>query len=584
MSNLLDRLEQGRRFLNTQFERAVSKTVARALLGHEIDGYDYVAPVSRPERDSERDYFSVISSLWRRPTKKKEEIIETSITLDYRRVAWGLERIVLDGITNHLPADSKGTKVSVKLKQNGEYVELKNADQDAETTEVVFEDDGSGYDYHLLSLLFSTKGADTLSVGQFGEGLKLVAAAALRKDILMEYRSRNWRARPVIKRGIIEKMEIERLCFSVCERDGSITGSQTVFLNPNEEFLDELFQLPRKVLCLNDTYKECSVEKLYVGYQPRIIDLGDGSTSLYVKGVRFNWPIEQLWSYDLGIEQISPDRQTVDQTLVLDNIRSLLERCKNPAVIRRILEKAHSSPDEYYTEFEALRSRSTPFEGLIVHKKSKSKLELTTIKKYLDIYSQNSSHLVSQWPAVFSEMYGKDAVIASSNDVENTDAELMGYHPIRLNKNIGDYLASLGVKKANVIKVEQEYRWVEPADLTAEEKEMLGRVDELSKIVLGGAASIPIEVRVYSGLYTTTGREITSSLGVQQTRPDGTKYIGIKRELLGDLEKFANTYIHELGHCVTGAGDYDRTFVDFFTHALARIAARHLSETPPKPL
>jgi len=43
---------------------------------------------------------------------------------------------------------------------------------------LLFEDNGAGYDAGLLSVLFSTKRADALSVGQFGEGLKLIAAAA----------------------------------------------------------------------------------------------------------------------------------------------------------------------------------------------------------------------------------------------------------------------------------------------------------------------------------------------------------------------------------------------------------------------
>src|SRR3989344_1982495 len=143
--------------------------------------------------------------------------IETSLTLDYRKERWGLERIVLDGVSNHLPADSEGNSIYVKLKQDGKYVDLKEADPNKPTEEVIFEDDGKGYDAGLLSVLFSTKGADALSVGQFGEGLKLVAAAALREKLDIEYHSKNWIATPYTKRERIANHDLDRLCFRIIE-------------------------------------------------------------------------------------------------------------------------------------------------------------------------------------------------------------------------------------------------------------------------------------------------------------------------------------------------------------------------------
>ena len=88
MSNLLDKFEQGRRFLNYHFERLVSKTIARALLGDEVDGYDYkVSPpvmqaVTKAREKTGQKKHSA-------PVKKKSPEIETSLTLDYRKDAWG---------------------------------------------------------------------------------------------------------------------------------------------------------------------------------------------------------------------------------------------------------------------------------------------------------------------------------------------------------------------------------------------------------------------------------------------------------------------------------------------------------------
>src|SRR3989339_1153271 len=95
-------------------------------------------------------------SCWRRlQMSSRNYTIETSLTLDYRKSAWGIERIVLDSVSNHLPADSKGTVTTVRIKQDGQWADLKKADPTQPAEEVIFEDNGFGYDAGLLSVLFS---------------------------------------------------------------------------------------------------------------------------------------------------------------------------------------------------------------------------------------------------------------------------------------------------------------------------------------------------------------------------------------------------------------------------------------------
>src|SRR3989338_4098768 len=319
-------------------------------------------------------------------TKTSYEI-ETSLTLDYRRSAWGIERIVLDSISNHLPEDSKGTGTSVRLKQDGHFVDLKDAHRSKPTEEVVFEDNGSGYDAGLLSVLFSPKAADALSVGQFGEGLKMVSTAALRNGLNVEYRSRNWRASPYTKPETIDGHRINRLCFKVTENGDDLEGSRTVFSNPSEALIAEIFELSNKVLALNGQYTELHNKRDNINYSPskfkdfeiyikplalmggaatksakyksRIIDLGTDSTSIFIKGVRVQGS-NALFSYDLGLDNISPDRVFADREKVLDGIESLLKGCSNTAVIERVLREAQQNPERHCDEFEAFRDRTLP--------------------------------------------------------------------------------------------------------------------------------------------------------------------------------------------------------------------------------
>ncbi len=272
--------------------------------------------------------------------------IETSLTLDYRKGRWGIERIVIDGASNHLPADSKGTHVNAKVKQAGNYIDFRQADKSLPIEEVVFEDNGVGYDAGLLSVLFSSKSADALSVGQFGEGLKLVAAASLREGLKIEYHSRNWIAVPYAKEETIGNNPLKRLCFQITENGFNVQGSRTVIKNPSEAFLQELYKLPDNILAFNDKHKEVYNERNNIPvkgpfnyfnnlpkYKDRIIDLGTGETSLFIKGVRVEKKKESIFSYDLGLEDITPDRIFADRNVVLSSIEKLLKNCSDPAVI-----------------------------------------------------------------------------------------------------------------------------------------------------------------------------------------------------------------------------------------------------------
>jgi len=541
---------------------------------------------------------------------KRTYEIETSITTDYRKWHWGLERIVLDTASNHLPSDSKASNFSIKFKQDGRYVDFKEVDTTKKTEEVIFEDNGVGYDAGLLSLLFSPKAADVLSVGQFGEGLKLVASAALRNNLQMEYRSRNWIAQPFVKNEIVDGHRINRLCFRVTENGDHLEGSRTVFTNPSEEFITEVKGLPGKVLVLNDNYKELYNEKdkiksLFDGfasygdmkleefndikidykkidfgkidfnykipekYNSRIIELSKDSfekdeskNSLFIKGIKVQ-DLYSLFSYDLGIDDITPDRAYANHDKVLDSIGDLLKTCSNTEIIKTILLEANANPHSIYSEFRAFENRSQHMNDQFKDREISFKKEIfndrvISFKKEIDL---------GKWASTFRETFGENAILASDSQIKDKDLELMGYRIVKMPTGLNNYLAYTGIKTAYQIEVEKEYKWVDKNDLTPDEKNNLDKLREVNKALLED--KVDVDVRIYSGLFTKTGREIESALGVCTTESDGKKYIGLKRSLLSDPEECKVTYVHELGHYITGAGDADRKFADYFIRKLS---------------
>ncbi len=515
--------------------------------------------------------------------KAKTWEIETSITLDYRRFDWGLDRIVLDTLSNHLPADSNGSSTLVKLKQDGEYAGLKDANPSKHTEEVVFEDDGAGYDAGLLSVLFSTKTFDFSSVGQFGEGMKLAAAAALRAGVDIEYKSRNWSAVPFKKAETIGGSRIERLCFRITENGEYVRGSRTTFNSPSDELLEEIFAIPAKVLFFNDDYEELHNEKDNAApmlnipgfsslktnkYNSRIIRLSHGANYVFVKGIRIQ-EIDSLFSYDLGTGSIAPNRNFVNIEAVEDKVKSLLQNCTNAEVIERILRKAEEAPNKWYLEFRALdsnRRNMNPFDN------SRGR---ENIFDNLDNFYIEDIKKSGVWADTFKRLYGENAVLASYDTNINNDARLMGFNPVRFNMGIASHLIHVRVQGAHQVTREREYKWVGIEELSQEEKAVLEKIPEINHAVLGH--DMPLDVRIYSGLYAKSGREIEGGLGVNIKEEGGTEYVGIKRSQLTNLADFTDTYLHELGHVVTGAEDSDRRFTDFFVNALAKIAVHQMN-------
>lgn len=405
--------------------------------------------------------------------------IETSLTTDYRKDRWGFERIVLDSISNHLPEDSNGSEVNVRLEQEGEWTDLLEADNEDEIERAVFEDDGDGFDSNLLGVLYSTKSADANSVGQFGEGLKMVAAAAEREGVDVEYRSRDWVARPFTEEELVDGERVERLHFDVEERP-EIQGSKTIFHSVPEGLEEEIRNLPQKVLQLNpgfevlDSKREGSststrarkleeqksqienrdkydledntVKNTYEriesrldeltsdlefdqGYNSRIIDLhpgqdkvsravvGETERNIFVKGIKVQEE-NAIFNYDLNLEEIKPDRSHTDREEMLDEIETLVKNPDSREVIETILEVANEAPGASLVEYEAFRDRSN--DDVFGNMGKREMLDASGFGSELGYGSyedslESSGKSTNLWEEVFHDVFGEDAVIAASS-------------------------------------------------------------------------------------------------------------------------------------------------------------------------
>jgi len=295
----------------------------------------------------------------------------------------------------------------------------------------------------------------------------------------------------------------------------------------------------------------------------------------------------------LGLNNITPDRIFADRDRVLDSIENLLKHYASPEAIKTVLAKAFSEPEGNYQEFQAFYNRKQDrgfgrmenesleymFEfgdkcyGISGIKPRRLTWEEKQKRKEAELEYKSKSN---QWALAFKELFGENAVLASDDVNENRDAEIMGYKPVKINSGVASYLKENGIKKVYALVKEREYQWIDWAELTDSERSLIDKVDEINQVVLDKPT--PVDVRVYQGLYTKAGREIESAHGVHVTEPNGHKYIGVKRDRLRSLEDFTETYIHELGHNITGAGDADRRFTEFFVKALSKLTIHYLKK------
>jgi len=314
-----------------------------------------------------------------------KETLDTSLTLEYEKKNWGVERICLDGIQNHLPSDSKGEHVWVRCLIGDKWVSLAEAKQKKDEIEAVrFADDGIGFDVKNLSLLYSTKAGEKESRGQFGEGMKMMAAAALREDLQPEMESQNWRAKPTPKEVKIydtrnqKNQTIQQLSFQIEHLEGKpMVGSRTTFWKPSEPLMNELMQIEKKVLALRENYRPA-----FVGSTGEIVDRESGS--LFVKGIYVTTK-KTLFSYNFEDVETNRDRNSIVSEGLERKIAQIVREISDKWLVKTMLQKSILEPDAVESSY----------------------------------YNLEAEH-PSVWIEGFYEAFGKDAVLDTGFKIPDT--------------------------------------------------------------------------------------------------------------------------------------------------------------------
>ena len=502
-----------------------------------------------------------------------EENMQTSLTINYGADIWEEQRIVLDGCQNHLPSDSGGTNVFLRFQtKDGQWYDYRKFSEfdNSEIKKIKICDDGIGFDYKNLGLLVSIK-ENSNSTGKWGEGLKMLAAATIRKGMQIEIRSRDWMAVPYLEKETLNKgekneKEIERVCFKIktkIEKDSNVLNdfdkpeqneygymkqyekSSTTFINPTDELINEFRDIEKNILVFSNQKPVVTIGKKHI--------MSASGGNLYVKNILIPGEHQIKYSYhfeDFDIE--NRDRNIISSTSMKNEIKNVLENIDDERVISTFLTDAAA-----YAK---------------MHKDIL--LEFET-----NFNIKPGSKQADTWIKVFKEYFGKETAIRSVED-QDFDAvhraQHVGLNMVSLPRCVANALINLKGKngeqilsyKSELDEMIRNINSVATGFLSKEEKNVLNMIEQFNNYLgLMTDGETPIkQIKVYDYPDNYFGKRC---LGYAQPNSDT---INISRDALqSGLIKAVDVFIHEAGHAITGAGDADADFRNFFTEFIARI-------------
>ncbi len=474
-------------------------------------------------------------------TSLETKVLETWDTLDYRAEKWGHERIAFDGISNHFPEDCGGKNYWIAFLQDKKFVDFRDYDPQKPVEEVYFCDDGAGYDHIYTVLHHSNKKDRETQTGKFGEGIKMISAAALRLEIDLLFGSQNWLARPVIKEIYLpkEKKKVSLLCQEITEGYEFRNGSYTLIRNPPRELVKHICSFTERII---DFREDLAPSRSLRGYHPKHKvfmpkELFKGE--LFIKKIKYPISKPTYLTYQINGREadrlLTPDRDNI--------LESTLEE-----VLKRIMIN--------FNNLELIKLLIAPFAPDCIEK---------------NIYFDSLDKLTHPrlWQEAFHELYGAKAILRDRNNPHtNEDARVQGYSVVNdLSYGLHTLLVSAGIKTAaEVLNYSPSYEIVLPEDLSAEQRDIYELRHKADDIIFG--RSLSAEVKIFSRAYDEHGN-VTWFDGMSYLKQEPpTIYISLKH--IQDPETFLSTYAHEATHVFTKSPDACKAFEAGLTEALGK--------------
>lgn len=308
---------------------------------------------------------------------KIPQTLRTGIDISYGEDRWDEPvRVFQDIVQNHLDAGENGKFELFFEVMNGGQSSWKTAEQVEEEDTITgfrVSDEGEGYSPKHLETLGKTGKHGLFTAGKYGEGLKMLAAAAVRNGMKIEFCSitdtasgrTGWRAEGTSKQEqFLHKGDIkkgQRLCFNVSRRDGQNewTSSTTIRLpdSPSIEqksLWNEWLQIIHP-LSGQEGYRGLARYILPLREdRTGIIDLGfikillDEPGVIYENGLHVGKTYESyVCGYDVPEVCNTRERNSVDKARLDSYIQLALNLCDDPDYFQALAQSVMDQVNDY---------------------------------------------------------------------------------------------------------------------------------------------------------------------------------------------------------------------------------------------
>lgn len=413
-------------------------------------------------------------------------------------------------------------------------------------------DYGRGLNYHHLTQNENEeKLSDDRLIGRFGVGLKDALATLYRHGIYVSITS---------KFGVITLLESSKSGF-----DDIITLHAKIEETPNVKMVGTDFLIRG---CADEDISKA--KKLFLKFTDsevlettgygQIIENHGQVSSVYINGVKVAEEDNFLFSYNITSltkqlkKALNRERTNVGRSAYSDRIKSILLSCKEEKVITKLVD-----------DLQQYNS------GLRHDELSWNDVAMYASKKICD-YKNNVVFITAdtaiESPSVVDDMRerGYEPVVVSETlvnkiDDYNHEADKEDATPIlTTNRFISDMAERL------------QFTFIEEQELTASERDVFGRTEEILKIIGGKPYNVK-EIKISETIYES--EYFAETVGLWQASENR---VIIKRKQLQSLKSYAGTLIHECMHASSGAGDVSRDFERALTDVIGVIVNRFLMQ------
>ncbi len=407
-------------------------------------------------------------------------------------------------------------------------------------------DFGRGIKYeHLTQKENDEKLRNPHVIGKFGIGLKDALATFDRHSIKVFIKSKygNITLGKSQKHGFEDIITLHAYIYP--PSDPNFIGTEFILEGVTDEDIEKAKDL---FLMFSG---ERVIEKTRYG---EVLEKKKGVARIYINGVKVAEEENFLFSYNITSittkirEALNRERRNVGRSAYSDRVKSILLSCESKEVA----------------------------EALVVDLANFEKGEMHDELKWIDVQEHAVKILNVSGKVVFLT---PEELMTATNMVD--EARSGGYEIVTIPENLKERIRGLKDISGNTIRDLQEFyseyeenfefKFVEPNNLTKEEREVFNMTDKIFSLIGGKPREIK-QVKISE----TMRKEISSFVEAEGLWDPKTKTIIVKRNQLEDIEKYAGTLLHETAHAISGADDVTREFELKLTELLGKVAKQAL--------